>query len=346
MEAGQKFHKMISRFLLSLVLMVAGLLHIFSPEMFDPAIPFQMKHEINLFAGILEILLSIGFWIPRLSDLSSKICALWFLALIPVHIYVSYFKIPMFGVDQPVFLWARTLMQPLLFFWALSQQRSGWIISQQWKNVLFLHYEVNPEELQKLVPYPIDLYHGKGVVSIVPFVMKRIRFPFLPSVPGLSKLYELNLRTYVRINNKPAVYFFTLDSNHFFAVLIARLGFSLPYRFRPIEIAIQNTYRLKSDELTLEAKIEDEIIQDEFHQWATERYALITKRFGRDMWGVVEHEKWKLQSVKLKEIRDQFSPQFLKLNHFLGASYAETLDVRFRPFICITAHERSIHDNF
>jgi uncharacterized membrane protein len=59
MEAGQKFHKMISRFLLSLVLMVAGLLHIFSPEMFDPAIPFQMKYEINLFAGVLDQLISI-----------------------------------------------------------------------------------------------------------------------------------------------------------------------------------------------------------------------------------------------------------------------------------------------
>jgi uncharacterized protein YqjF (DUF2071 family) len=200
--------------------------------------------------------------------------------------------------------------------------------------------------LQKLVPYPIDLYDGKGVVSIVPFVMKRIRFPFLPSVPGLSKLYELNLRTYVRINNKPAVYFFTLDSNHLFAVLIARLGFSLPYRYKSIEISTQDTYRLKSDDLILEAKMSDEIIHDEFHQWATDRYALITKRFGKDMWGVVEHEKWKLQFVKLNEIRDEFSPQFLKLSHFLGASYAETLDVRFRPFTCITPSQRSFNDNF
>ena len=331
---------MISRFLLSLLLMVAGILHVLYPEMFDPAIPFEMKEEINLFAGILEILLSIGLWIPRFSDLSSKICALWFLLLIPVHLYVSYFKIPIFGIDQPLLLWARTLAQPLLFFWALNQQRSGWIISQQWRNVLFLHYEVNPEELQKLVPYPIDLFEGKGVVSIVPFVMKRIRFPFLPSVPGLSKLYELNLRTYVRINNKPAVYFFTLDSNHLFAVLIARLGFSLPYRSRSIDISNQDTYRLKSDDLILEAKIGNEIINDEFHQWATERYALITKRFGKDMWGVVEHEKWKLQTAKLIEVRDQFSPQFLKCNQFLGASYADTLDVRFRPFISITPTKR------
>jgi uncharacterized protein YqjF (DUF2071 family)/uncharacterized membrane protein len=331
---------MISRLCLSLLLMVAGILHILYPEMFDPAIPFQMKYEINLFAGVLEILLSIGLWIPRVSDLSSKICALWFLLLIPIHLYVSYFKIPMFGVDQPAFLWTRTLLQPLLFFWSLNQQRSGWIISQQWKNILFLHYEVNPEELQKLVPYPIDLYHGKGVVSIVPFVMKRIRFPFLPSVPGLSKLFELNLRTYVRVNNRPAVYFFTLDSNHLIAVLIARLGFSLPYRYKTIEISNRATYRAQSDNLFLEAEIGPELIRDEFHQWTTERYALITKRFGRDMWGVVEHEKWKLQRVKLIEIRDQFSPQYLKLNHFLGASYAETLDVRFRPFISINANER------
>lgn len=320
--------------------MVAGILHVLNPEMFDPAIPFEMKNEINLFAGILEILLSVGLWIPRVSDLSSKICALWFLLLIPIHLYVSYFKIPMFGIDQPVFLWTRTLAQPLLFFWALNQQRSGWIISQQWRNVLFLHYEVNPEELQKLVPYPIDLHDGKGVVSIVPFVMKRIRFPFLPSVPGLSKLYELNLRTYVRINNKPAVYFFTLDSNHLFAVLIARLGFSLPYRYKSMEISKTKNYRFQSVDLSIEAQVGNEIAEDEFQQWATERYALITKRFGNDMWGVVEHKKWNLQTAKLIEIRDQFSPQFLKCNHFLGASYADSLDVRFRPFISITPSKR------
>jgi uncharacterized protein YqjF (DUF2071 family) len=326
--------------------MVAGLIHIFFPEMFDPAIPFQMKDEINLFAGILEILLSIGLWIPLANDLSSKICALWFLLLIPIHLYVSIKKIPMFGIDQHVLLWGRTLVQPLLFFWALNQQRNGWIISQQWKNILFLHYEVNPEELQKLVPYPIDLYQGKGVVSIVPFIMNRIRFPFLPSVPGLSKLFELNLRTYVRVNNRPAVYFFTLDSNHLIAVLIARLGFSLPYRYKSMDISKTKNYRLESVDLSLNAEIGNEIIDDEFQQWTTERYALITKRFGNDMWGVVEHEKWKLQSAKLNEIRDQFSPQFLKLNHFLGASYAETLDVRFLPFICITANKSSFNDNF
>jgi uncharacterized protein len=330
---------MISRFSLSLLLMVAGILHIFYPAMFDPAIPFQMKDEINLFAGVLEILLSIGFWIPRINDLTSKACALWFLLLIPIHVYVSYFKIPMFGFNQPLFLWARTFLQPLLFFWALNQQTRGWIISQQWKNVLFLHFEVDHEELQKLVPYPIDLYHGKAIVSIVPFVMKRIRFPFLPSVPGLSKLFELNLRTYVRVNNRRAVYFFTLDSNHFFAVLVARLGFSLPYRYKEIEISNHQTYRVQSDELFLEAEIGNELPPNDFHQWATDRYALITKRFGRDMWGGVEHEKWKLQSAKLNEIRDQFSTQYLKLNHFLGASYAETLDVRFRPFICISTRK-------
>jgi uncharacterized protein YqjF (DUF2071 family) len=97
---------------------------------------------------------------------------------------------------------------------------------------------------------------------------------------------------------------------------------------------------LRSDDLILEANIGNDIITDEFHQWATERYALITKRFGKDMWGVVEHEKWRLQSAKLIEIRDQFSLQFLKCNHFLGASYADTLDVRFRPFISITPSKR------
>ena len=241
-------------------------------------------------------------------------------------------EVPILGVSHPAVLWGRTAFQFVLYFWALSIQDKGWIISQRWSDVLFLHYEVDPIALQKLVPFPVDLFKGKAIVSIVPFAMSRIRFPFLPAIPGFSKLYELNLRTYVRIKNRPAVYFFTLDSNHLPGVLVARVGFSLPYRWRKMQLTNEQRYEFKSPTLDLRAKVSHAKSTGHFDAWCTERYGLATKFFGKNLWGKVDHPKWKLQKVNVEHIENNFSNEFIELKKYVGASYASTLDVRFRPF--------------
>jgi len=323
---------MVLKALLSLVLFVAGVLHLVRPELFNPAIPFGPKLLINYGSGLFEIILALSLWSRRLGDTAARGAALWFLILTPIHIYVCVLQIPMFGISDPVWTWLRTGFQAVLFFWALSLQDDGWIISQRWSDVLFLHYEVDAKTLQEKVPYPIDLFEGKAIVSIVPFVMGRIRFPFLPPVPGLSKLIELNLRTYVRVGGRPAVYFFTLDANHLPGVLIARSFFSLPYRWRRMKLNHQEKYTFESSSLKLSARVEDDLISSDFDRWCTERYALVTKWFRGDLMGIVEHQPWTLQRAQLLNLEDHFSKEYLALNKFIGATYAKNLDVRFRPF--------------
>lgn len=324
-----------SRLLLSITLAFAGFLHFLRPELFNPAIPFSWTSEINFTAGVLELCLAIILWIPKLRDFAARMCALWFLALIPVHIYVSHNEIPIFGISNPVFLWARTFFQPVLYFWALSLQDKGWIMSQHWSDVIFLHYEVDAQKLQQLTPFPLDLYEGKAIVSIVPFVMSRIRFPFLPSIPGLSRLLELNLRTYVRVNGVPAVYFFTLDSNHLPGVLIARWFFALPYRWVKLHFNKNKNYEFSSSKFELKAQIGEIALPNDFDRWATERYALFTHRGSASLCGIVEHAPWKLQMLKVISLRDDFSSLLgmdLKAQAFRATAYAQQLDVRFRPF--------------
>ena len=321
-----------SRSLFSGFLFTAGLLHLVRPDLFSPALPVEGKLALNWAAGLLEILLALALWSTRWRDLAARGAALWFLLLTPLHLYVSYYGIAIFGIETPALLWGRTALQPLLFFWALSLQEKGWIMAQRWTEVLFLHYEVEASELQKHVPYPLDLYEGKAVLSIVPFIMSRIRFPFLPAVPGLSRLYELNLRTYVTHQGRGAVYFFTLDSNHLPGVCIARWFFGLPYRWRRLVLEHKETYRFESDSLQLEAQVEEGSAESEFNRWATERYALVTDS-GKV--GVVEHAPWVLQKASVRLLKDEFSvllgEQF-RVQSFVGISYAKQLDVRFRPF--------------
>lgn len=322
-----------NRLLLSALLAVAGMLHLVSPELFDPAIPFAPKGAINSFAGMLEIVLATGLWFERTRDLAARTSALWFLLLTPIHVYVSWQRIPMFGVSEPLLLWLRTLLQPALYFWALSVQKTGWLMAQRWREVAFVHYECNANELQKRVPFPLDLFEGKAIVSIVPFIMEGIRFPFLPPVPGLSRLLELNLRTYVTVNGRRGVYFFTLDSNHLPGVLIARGFFALPYRW--IKLAFRPNYQFQSPALSLEGEVGEPRASTTFDLWATERYALFTKRGSTTLMGVVLHEPWPLQDLKVTHLEDHFSSMLgpeLALKSVLATSYCARLDVRFRPF--------------
>lgn len=323
---------MVSKLCLTFIFVIAGFAHLIFPQVFYPAIPFEYKFEINIIVGALELFLAAGLWPNSTQDMFARLIALWLMALIPIHIYVSWKKIAIFGVSNPIILWTRTLMQSGLIFWALSLQKKGWIISQRWSDILFIHYEVDPAKLQSIVPYPLDLYQGRAVVSIVPFKMGKIRFPFLPAIPGVSQLCELNLRTYVKIDNRPMVYFLTLDANHFFGVFVANLLFRLPYRWRKMNLTLNDQYVFKSNDLKISANINKTLVSTEFDIWATERYALVTKFLGKDLIGVVEHNPWSLKKATIENLENKFSDEFIELKHFIGASYAKDLDVRFRPF--------------
>jgi uncharacterized protein YqjF (DUF2071 family) len=51
----------------------------------------------------------------------------------------------------------------------------------------------------------------------------------VPALPWVSAFPELNVRTYVRVGDKPGVYFFSLDAGNPVAVGAARTLLNLPY---------------------------------------------------------------------------------------------------------------------
>ncbi len=80
-----------------------------------------------------------------------------------------------------------------------------WCMAQTWHDLLFAHWPVKHENLRALVPaaLPLDTYDGQCWVGIAPFHMSDIRGRGLPPLPGLSRFPELNVRTYVTLENKP-----------------------------------------------------------------------------------------------------------------------------------------------
>jgi uncharacterized protein len=100
-----------------------------------------------------------------------------------------------------------------------------------WRDLLFMHWPVGVDALRPFVPpaLSIDTFEGSAWLGVVPFDMTGVRPHFLPAVPGLSHFPEINLRTYVTVEGRPGVWFFSLDTHSRLAVRLARATFHLPY---------------------------------------------------------------------------------------------------------------------
>jgi uncharacterized protein YqjF (DUF2071 family) len=106
-----------------------------------------------------------------------------------------------------------------------------WVMSQTWHDLLFAHWPADADRLRELVParFELDLFDGQAWVAVVPFHMTNVTPRLIPALPWISAFPELNVRTYVRIDDRPGVFFFSLDAGNPVAVGAARTLLNLPY---------------------------------------------------------------------------------------------------------------------
>ena len=114
--------------------------------------------------------------------------------------------------------------------------RSEPLFLADWERTVFIHYEVDPEALQRQVPFELDLCAGRAYVSLVAFTMRRLH----PRCGGLlgAWLFKpvgtneyLNVRTYVRHRGESGIYFLAEWLNNRLSVPLGPLAFGLPHRF-------------------------------------------------------------------------------------------------------------------
>lgn len=219
---------------------------------------------------------------------------------------------------------------------------SRWVIEQKWSDLIFLNYAIEAQKIQERLPagLEVDTFKGEAYLSIVPFKMSGVRFPYTPTLP-FSNLLELNIRTYVKANGRSGIYFFTLDTDHALAAFIARTFFHLPYRKVKLESSFEEShYGFKADNFDIKAKIGKERHKDELATWLTERYLLFTKGSRHFYQGQAIHDPWQLKELEIEELHESFLESF----DFVGAKfkscyYALAQDVRFNPFERIKVSE-------
>jgi uncharacterized protein YqjF (DUF2071 family) len=185
---------------------------------------------------------------------------------------------------------------------------------QNWGKLLFMHWPVDRSRLRPLIPsqLEIDTFDDLAWIAIVPFTMWDIRAfpPYVPRVPALNAMHELNVRTYVRSNGTPGVWFFSLDCNNATAVLGARAFYYLPYYNAELRLDQSgNKIDYKSNRTdkpaaTFEATWNigrplpiSEVDSLEF--FLTERYCLFTEHKGHLYQSRIYHPPWPLQTATL-----------------------------------------------
>ena len=124
-------------------------------------------------------------------------------------------------MHDPNYILANTSHRP----WPVP--KGPWAINMTWRNLLFAHWRVPAQQLRPHIPEPLvlDEFDGSAWLAVTPFVMDlRLR-----GISVLRNTPELNVRTYVRYEDKPGVFFFSLDLASALGVWGARVGFGLPY---------------------------------------------------------------------------------------------------------------------
>lgn len=123
--------------------------------------------------------------------------------------------------------------------WPLPSQ--PWIMTQTWHDLLFAHWRVDAAVLRANMPaaLPPDTFDGSAWIAVVPFHMTNVAPRAVPALPWMSAFPELNVRTYVTLDGKPGVYFFSLDAGNPLAVRAARLLFGLPYYRAEMQVGVQ-----------------------------------------------------------------------------------------------------------
>ncbi|MEM8946301.1 MAG: DUF2071 domain-containing protein [Planctomycetota bacterium] len=108
---------------------------------------------------------------------------------------------------------------------------------QSWRSLLFMHWPVPVEQLRPLVPssLELDLHEGIAYVGLVPFAMFHVRPWWAPKSLGFNFL-ETNVRTYVTVDGRPGVYFFSLDAASRIGVWTARTFWGLPYFYASMKM--------------------------------------------------------------------------------------------------------------
>ena len=109
--------KLILTFLFGVFMIFGGVNHFLKPEMYFPFFPdFLPKENLNYLAGIVEIGLGIGAFLPKTRNLATLGILIAMLVFLPLHIWDVFRENPAIGSHKASLI--RLPIQFLFITWA------------------------------------------------------------------------------------------------------------------------------------------------------------------------------------------------------------------------------------
>lgn len=190
------------------------------------------------------------------------------------------------------------------------------VMVQQWRDLAYIHWRYPAQEVQALLPagVEVDTFDGSAWVGLIPFSMKNIGLPRLPTVPYFGSFPEVNVRTYVRRNGIPGVWFFSLDVNRLIPAFVARATYLLPYCWgtasnlrteSTLETEVRRRWPSRAS-TSIRISLGEPIDHpDELSVFLSARWGLYSRGFGKGVrYAPVDHERWPLWSASLVSLDD------------------------------------------
>jgi len=227
----------------------------------------------------------------------------------------------------------------------LLSRRGEPLFYANWDNAIFIHYESDPQELQRCIPYHLDFYQGRAFVSLVAFTMRGMRPRFGGRIGELllrpiATHHFLNVRTYVRHNGEPAIYFMREWLSSRMAAWLGPWSFGLPYRFGRIEYerehGDQRRGRVEADEgsfdfcATFGANDLGICAPGSLDGFLLERYTAFTQFRKRRRFFRIWHEPWQQVPAKIQIATDNLihsTGRWWRDARCIGANYSPGVNV-------------------
>jgi uncharacterized protein YqjF (DUF2071 family) len=185
------------------------------------------------------------------------------------------------------------------------------ILRQNWLDLTFLHWAVEPESLQRFYPKgtEADTFDGKSYVGLVPFRMTATGLPHGPAVPWLGSFLETNIRLYsVDATGRRGVVFLSLDADRAAVVATARTVFGIPYRWARMRHQVEGDTRTYMSRLRwpgtkasslVQVRVGEQRASTALDEFLTARWGLHVARAGRTFHLPNEHPTWVLRNAEL-----------------------------------------------
>lgn len=195
------------------------------------------------------------------------------------------------------------------------------VMSQQWRDLTFVHWAVAPADVAHLMPAGIvpDTLGGVTYVGLVPFRMVGAGFGRGPAVPWAGTFLETNVRLYsVDRCGRRGIVFLSLDADRSVVVAGARAALGLPYRWARMRYArspgLHGTVhvydaRLRRPGSRARSHVAVEVGEPRepslLDHFLTARWGLHVRRFGRTLYVPNEHPPWALHTARVLALDDE-----------------------------------------